>query len=164
MKLDLDRLPGGRSELAVSQELALDEFLPGPGTVRLRGDLQVDRLESRVLVRGELRAAVTAACDRCLGEFVLEVPVPVEILVIRDADPGGGDEDEASVIHQRIGEVDLEEPLREAVVLALPLQRLCRPDCRGLCPRCGADLNEGDCDCAEEEGDPRWEGLPDLGS
>ena len=58
--------------------------------------------------------------------------------------------------------VDLEPMVRDTVGVALPLNPLCREDCRGLCPRCGADRNGGDCGCAEETGDPRWSALREL--
>jgi uncharacterized protein len=164
MKLDLDRTPAGSSHLALAGDLALDLAAGGPGEVRLTGEVGVDNLEKRFLVRGELRARGRAECGRCLAEFELDFAVPVEIIVLRsEADADDDDEDDSMVIHQRTGEVDLSTALREAAILAVPQAKVCRPDCRGLCPRCGADWNQGPCDCPEDEpSDPRWEGLPDA--
>jgi uncharacterized protein len=89
-------------------------------------------------------------------------PVGVQLVILRDA--GGRDDDEdgdTAVLHQRDGIVDLCDYLRECAVLAVPLSRICRAQCRGLCSRCGIDLNEAACACAEDEPDPRWERLPD---
>jgi uncharacterized protein len=83
----------------------------------------------------------------------------VEIQVLRDVDTDEGEGD-TLVIHQRKGEVDLREALRESVVLACPQAPLCGEDCLGLCPVCGVDRNEIACTCAEEEHDPRWDALP----
>jgi uncharacterized protein len=58
--------------------------------------------------------------------------------------------------------LDLEPLAREAVVLSLPLVPLCRPDCAGLCPTCGADRNAGPCACPPPDGDPRWSALDAL--
>jgi len=58
--------------------------------------------------------------------------------------------------------IDLEPMAREAVVLGLPLAPLCRPDCKGLCPSCGADLNQGPCGCPPAAADPRWAALDAL--
>ena len=74
--------------------------------------------------------------------------------------PTGDDETDSWVIHQKTGEVDLTEPLREAVMIALPQKRVCRDDCHGLCPQCGIDLNQESCRCEDESVDPRWDGLP----
>jgi uncharacterized protein len=51
---------------------------------------------------------------------------------------------------------------REDFLLSIPISAVCRPDCRGLCPKCGKNWNEGPCDCEDDEIDPRWAGLADL--
>jgi uncharacterized protein len=66
---------------------------------------------------------------------------------------------DAWILYQVRGEVDLDEPLREAALLDLPIKRVCRDDCLGICPDCGADRNVKDCDCPREPVDPRWAGL-----
>ena len=159
MKLDLDRQGSGRTELEVSG--SLDTGLPEgrPQRVEITGTLQVDNVESRFLLTGQVAARGIAECGRCLSDFPLEWEVPVEIMVLRDVDTDEGEGD-SLVLHQSKGIVDLAEPLRECAVLALPLATICRDDCRGLCAQCGADLNETTCDCTQEEIDPRWEGLP----
>ncbi|MEW6210600.1 MAG: DUF177 domain-containing protein, partial [Acidobacteriota bacterium] len=58
--------------------------------------------------------------------------------------------------------IDLDDVVREQVELALPMSRLCKEDCLGLCQQCGADLNEGPCQCDAEESDPRWATLKEL--
>ncbi len=160
MRLDLDRTAVGQSTLAIDDHLALDLGETGPRDIRLHGDLRVDNLESRFVVRGTLEATGRAACDRCLTEFELGFDVPVELVVLCDAGEETDDGD-TPVVHQRDGVLDLTETLREAALLAVPQAKTCREECRGLCPRCGKDLNEGDCDCEDDEVDPRWEGLPD---
>jgi uncharacterized protein len=160
MKLDLERTEAGASELAVAGDLVLDFGPAGPSAVAVAGALRVDNLESRFVLRGELEACGEAVCDRCLGNFPLTFAVPVEIVILRDT--GSEDDDgDTPVIHQRQGEVDLTDALREAVALAVPLQRICREECRGLCPSCGIDLNRETCDCQQDDSDPRWAGLPD---
>ncbi len=159
MKLDLGRTPVGQSSLAMAGEFDLAFGPDGPARVEVTGEVRVDNLEGRCLVRGELAAAGSASCGRCLEEFVLRFAVPLELMILRDA--GHEDVDlDSPVLHQREGIVDLRETVREAVVLAVPLVRVCRDDCRGICAHCGADLNVGACSCAEGELDPRWDGLP----
>ena len=75
---------------------------------------------------------------------------------------GRGETDEIFVsISDNEVEYDLAPHVREAVLLEEPIQLLCGPDCRGLCPQCGADLNQGPCGCTPH-GDPRWAPLEDL--
>jgi uncharacterized protein len=161
MKLDLDRTPTGRSDLPIEVQYVLELDPIGPDKVMVAGSLHVDNLESRCVVHGELAAIMTVGCGRCLQEYALGFSVPVEVVVLRDAGRETEDAD-TLVIHQRQGEIDLTDALREAVVLAVPQARICREDCMGLCARCGADLNDGPCSCVDDDVDPRWEGLPDL--
>ena len=125
----------------------------------LDGDLAIDlvleAIEGGVLVRGEMSGAYTGSCRRCLkpvsGTFDVkgseiyrpETEVWEEGYVVRDSN------------------VDLEPMIRDTVGLALPINPLCRPECAGICPRCGADLNEGPCDCAAPT-DERWSALNQL--
>lgn len=160
MKLDLGRTPVGQSTLAVSGSVELDFGPQGPGHVQVEGELRVDNLEGRCIVRGELTANGPASCDRCLEVFPLRFTAPIEILILRDAGRETDDGD-SLVLHQRDGIVDLSESVREAAVLAVPLARICRTGCRGLCSQCGKDLNQGDCACEDDLIDPRWDGLPD---
>jgi uncharacterized protein len=160
MKLDLDRQGGGRTRLAVDERLALgeDPELGLPAEVTLRGVLVVDNLESRAIVQGTLQVSALVTCDRCLEEFAAEYPADLEVVVVRARSAEG--ELDAWVIHQRTGEVDLEEPLREAALLALPQKMLCGESCRGLCPTCGTNLNRESCNCPPVAADPREEEFP----
>lgn len=159
MKLDLERQEHGRSELPIEGDLVLGLGDGRPERATLRGTILVDNVESRFLLGGTLTAAGRAECGRCLGAFDLCWDVPLEIVVLRDVDTDEGEGD-SLVIRQATGEVDLTDALRESAVLAFPLAPVCREDCRGLCPRCGSDRNTGTCNCADEDIDPRWEGLP----
>jgi uncharacterized protein len=90
-----------------------------------------------IVARGAVATSVTHTCHRCLTEW--EEPVRLtltEVLGMKDDDDGYPVDD---------GVADLEPPIRDAVILALPLTPTCREDCRGLCAVCGADLNTGPC-------------------
>lgn len=161
MKLDLDRTASGRSELDIAGEIALEWAEDRPDRARLAGTLHVQNLDQRFLVDGEIEAEGRCTCDRCLADFDLRWTVPVEIMVLRNVDTDEGEGD-TLVLRQAKGEVDLTEPLRECLVLAYPASTVCKPDCRGICSHCGADLNTvegGVCGCAENDVDPRWAGL-----
>lgn len=161
MKLDLDRTPVGQSALPVTGRYNLDFGADRWREVEVDGVLRVDNLESRLVLRGKLDATTTVECGRCLEDFELKFRVPIETVILCDT---GHETDDVvtPVIHQRDGEVDLDDTVREATILALPQIQVCREDCRGLCARCGTDLNNGSCECVDDEIDPRWEGLPDV--
>jgi uncharacterized protein len=109
--------------------------------------------------QGDLRTTLDAACRRCLAPVPVPVTARVEVLFTEDQD---ADDPSVYVIPPRTRTLDLAPAVREELVLAVPEFVLCRDDCRGLCPRCGKDLNQGPCDCAPEKPDPRWAVLSQL--
>lgn len=146
-------------------ELALeDEHAALVSGVRAWG--RASRKDDEVRVGGSLQTSVELRCDRCLGP----VPVPVNVdfvaNFVRAGDPSAvarelRDEDlEVSVYDG--DSVDLDEIIREQILLALPARQLCRGDCKGLCPACGKNLNTEPCGCARPETDPRWAALADI--
>lgn len=118
-------------------------------------DLTLEAVEGGIVAAGTVRAPWVGECRRCLGPVDGTIEADVSELFVRDPEEG-----EAYPI---LGDhIDLEPLAREAVVLALPLVPLCRPDCAGLCTSCGADLNAGPCGCAAPGSDPRWAALDAL--
>lgn len=106
-----------------------------------------------VLVTGLARATLSGECSRCLTAVSEELEFDVQELYAY-ADKADPDDEDASVM---VGElVDLEPLIRDEVLLDLPFMPLCRPDCLGLCPTCGADLNEDPDHQHDERIDPRW--------
>ncbi len=121
--------------------------------------LTVHRVTGGYLVRVDLDARVYGPCARCLGEAVLEVHAEQEEFAPTAKE--GWEETETSEFVKDLV-VDVDGLAREALVLALPPQVVCREECRGLCPICGTDLNKGECGCVDERSDPRWSRLKDL--
>ncbi len=160
MKLNLDNLPFGRSTLEVEATFLVEDEEEGGGGLSVRGELAVDNVDSRILVTGALAVSCQSVCDRCLEAFGLVYEAGVDIQIVRTK-AGTPDEDQPDTwtLHQARGEVDLDGPLREAALLDLPFKRVCREDCLGYCPTCGADRNQKDCVCPREPTDPRWDGL-----
>jgi uncharacterized protein len=117
-------------------------------------EVVVEAVLGGVSVTGTVSAPWTGACRRCLAPASGVLHLPVRELYSED-----GDGDETYPLEDDI--VDLEPLVRDAVLLDLPLAPLCRPDCRGLCPNCGANRNEEPCAC-EAPRDPRWGALDVL--
>jgi uncharacterized protein len=118
------------------------------------------RLESvmdGVLVTGSATVPVTAECGRCLADVRTTVEAPVQELFAYSPEPG---DDEAPRLDGDY--LDLEPVLRDAVVLALPVNPLCTPDCEGLCPDCGERMDTLPDDHTHDDTDPRWAALAAL--
>ncbi|MSR07462.1 MAG: DUF177 domain-containing protein [Gemmatimonadetes bacterium] len=109
--------------------------------------------------RGMLETSVGTTCRRCLTPVVRPVAAKVDVLFSEDPE---SDDQSVYLIPPDTETLDLSPAVREELILAAPDYILCREDCRGLCPRCGKDLNEGPCDCGPEIPDPRWSGLAAL--
>lgn len=136
----------------VQTELARLEARP------LSAHLKAESVVEGILVTGHVAGEATLRCARCLSEF--RGPVALDLCELYTTPGHELPEDEAYRVEG--SEIDLEPMLRDALVLALPLNPVCREACRGLCARCGRDLNDGDCDCEESEIDPRWADLEAL--
>jgi uncharacterized protein len=121
--------------------------------------LRAESVVEGILVTGQVGGTAILQCARCLKQLPAQVEVDVCELYYGPGHEPLEDEDAYSV---KGVEVDLEPMLRDAVALALPLNPLCEEACKGLCARCGKDLNLHDCTCTEEEGDPRWAALDAL--
>jgi uncharacterized protein len=120
-----------------------------------------------IRLRGEIKARISAPCDRCLNEVAIPVQIPFD-LFYAPAKPGEGSAGERELFERDLDfaiyendQIDLDELVLEQLELSLPSRVLCREECRGLCPQCGADLNVDQCDCKPQI-DPRWRALADL--
>jgi uncharacterized protein len=129
--------------------------VPAGATVEL--DLRLESVVEGVLVSLEVHAPLAAECGRCLDPLTTQLDVPVAELFVYEPD---ADDDEVPVVDGDF--VDLEPVLRDAIVLALPLNPICAEDCAGLCARCGARLADVEPDHAHDERDPRWAALAGL--
>ncbi|WP_234025173.1 YceD family protein [Streptomyces sp. MspMP-M5] len=167
---ELGRRPGTLKRLSRSVEAPADlgnEVIGVPEGAPVELDLRLEAVMDGVLVTGTARATVTGECVRCLEplEQVLEADFQ-ELFAYPDADArttesGDDAEDEEDTLHIEDDLVDLEPVLRDAVVLALPLQPVCREDCPGLCSECGARLAD-DPDHHHDAVDMRWAALKEL--
>jgi uncharacterized protein len=130
---------------------------------------RIEPVDTGWILRARLRYQQVLACDRCLAPIRLEADELLESLLVVEPPPRGEateaqelGEDELGVVHLGGDQLDTEPLLIELIQLAVPSRPLCRPDCRGLCPQCGADRNNEPCRCEEQAADPRWAALAGL--
>lgn len=136
------------AELEITpEEMALVGSVKLEGTISNVGDV--------LLLQAQLSGQVKRACGRCLKEFT----AAAEAEVVEKFYPAGAENIENDAFVYDSDVIEITEPLREGLLLAEPMQALCKPDCRGLCPVCGADLNYGDCGCDRLTVDPRLAAL-----
>jgi len=163
----LRRSPGAswhevrRGPVEMAGPLSASGIDPGRSVVPLEADAECDVVlrpfSGGISAQGTVSAPWVGVCRRCTAPVSGELRIPVSE---RFSDVGTlGPEDEMYPIEDDT--IDLGPMVRDAIVLELPMAPLCREDCRGLCPQCGADRNEGECGCVAPR-DPRWANLDVL--
>lgn len=178
MRVNIGPIKGTRG---ASLEVDFEEKLPSPWDdahvivepVRVRAS--VTNSGRFYLVRGEIKTAAAAACDRCLEAITLPISLEFEEefrprgrapAALEEGeepgheDPAEGDGEEENTFDGDA--IDLDDVVREYLVLALPAKVTCREECAGICPHCGGNRNQVACDCEERSVDPRLAGLMDF--
>lgn len=168
---DLVGKPGATRELnrtLTREDVSSEDDSLGPADEALKGpielELHLDSVVEGILARGDIHFAVELPCARCLAPQMAEHSVSVAELFQdpRKRDPDDEDDPGYEIVDDHTA-IDLSTLLRDAILMDLPVRVLCREDCQGLCPVCGADRNETDCGHRPEESpDPRWAALADL--
>ena len=144
-----ERVAGLRTELCrVGEDAEIEADLVLEGTVE------------GVIAAGAVSGVIVETCARCLKDF--DVPFRAEVREVFSPEFGSGGEAEGGYPLPEDGFIDVEPMIRDAVVPQMPFSPLCRPDCQGLCPRCGGDRNMGECACEPEAADDRWAPLSNI--
>jgi uncharacterized protein len=171
-------------DLQLRQVRFQEEF--APGAIELQSDLrQLTALETsghaelleehvghreivpNIRLVGELSTRVEMRCARCLDPIERDIETKFDLLYRPLGSNPADDDASISEAETEIGfyqgeGILLEDVLREQILLALPVKAVCREDCKGLCPQCGANLNAESCNCAAERSDPRWSALQGI--
>lgn len=169
MRIELASLEGAKGEFA--HAYATDEFdLQDEWVCLLVAPVVSARIRrdgARVNVEGKVAAKLQLECDRCLKsiEFPVDSRFKLEYVTRQDYEAQQAielteDELDLSVFDGEA--IDLDELVREELLLAVPTHLVCQESCKGVCPTCGVNRNTTECRCGNEEVDPRWAGLKEL--
>ena len=152
--------PGAKVDFSTSVDLSdllygtcypVSEPVLASGTVRNTAGVLV--------MQGEIRTCIHGVCDRCASDFDQDVEFPIDVVLVREF---ANEENEDEWVFPLEGDnADLEDIVRTVFVLNMDTKLLCKPDCAGLCCRCGKNLNEEACTC-QKEIDPRLAALKQL--
>jgi len=135
------------------------------GVVKAVGEVTTN--SAKTTVTGSIKAPVEVGCTRCLTDVKQDLDIVFQVdFVGKELFPESKEVHlESSELDTDLiegNELDLTQVVREQILLNLPETVLCRDECKGICPTCGKDLNEGECQCGGEDIDPRWAALKDL--
>ena len=155
---DIIHVPDAKKTFQFQVDLSDLEFYGRkPITRPVLAEGSVTNHAGALVLEGTARSVLDLACDRCGKEFSREKAVQLDSLVAQDLE----DEENDEIILLEGTELDLDDVVTTAFVLAMDTKNLCSDDCKGLCAKCGADLNLGPCRCKPET-DPRWAALSQL--
>ncbi|AVT30819.1 MULTISPECIES: DUF177 domain-containing protein [unclassified Plantactinospora] len=162
---ELPRRPGVLR--AVSRTVAAPadlgvELIGVPEGADLNLDLRLESVSEGVLVSGTVTGPIKGECGRCLRPITDSLVVTIQELYAYEHSTTDETTDEDEVGRMQGDLIDLEPALRDAVVLALPTNPVCREDCPGLCPECGVHWDELPAEHSHQQVDPRWAGLSQL--
>ena len=169
MRIELENLEGGKGDFAhvyqpdelnpIDERVNLTEPAAVTGKVRLSGN--------EVFVNGHIDTRLRVECDRCLQPVELPVNADFALEYISGADYESTETAELTEAELSVsvfdGEaIDVDEIVKEQILLTVPTRMLCREDCKGICPECGTDRNTAECNCVTKDIDPRWAALKNL--
>jgi uncharacterized protein len=169
MRIELEHLEGSKGDFAhvyqpdelnpVDERVSLIAPATVNGKVRLSGN--------EVFVNGHVETRAQVECDRCLKPVELPVNVDFTLEYISDSDYESIETAELTEAEMSVSvfdgaAIDVDEIVKEQILLAVPTRMLCREDCKGICPECGADRNTVECNCVTNDIDPRWAALKNL--
>src|SRR5687767_720104 len=166
MRIELEKLQGGKGGFAhvyQPEELnPVDESVRVTQPAEIKGN--VKQAGHEVFVSGHVETRAQLECDRCLKLVELPVSADFALEYITGSDYESSSaaalsEEELAVSVFDGESIDVDEIVKEQILLAVPARTLCREECKGICPECGTDLNARQCNCADEEVDPRWAAL-----
>ncbi len=155
----MDR-PG--ESLSFQTSVDLSDLLYGtsyPVSEPVRAEGTVRNTAGVLVMSGSIQTCIHGTCDRCASDFDREVEIPIQVVMVQEL---SNEENEDEWVFPLEGDAaDLEDIVRTVFVLNMDNKLLCKPDCLGMCCRCGKNLNDGPCDC-QKEPDPRFAALRQL--
>jgi uncharacterized protein len=126
-------------------------------------NLSLQKQHNQIVLDAELHLDAHFECDRCISDFNTTLETKYRVVYLFG---NNHDEDNESLnltyLPFDAAEIVLDKDIRDYALLAIPMKKLCKADCKGLCPECGKNLNEVSCTCKYQEVDPRWLPLEDL--
>ena len=139
------------SDLQFGTCCPVSEPVVAVGTVRNTADV--------LMMKGTITTRIHGVCDRCAADFTQDVEIPIDVVLVEEF--SNEDSEDEWVFPLEADSADLEDIVRTVFVLNMDSKMLCSPDCKGLCCKCGKNLNDGPCGC-QKELDPRFAALQQL--
>jgi uncharacterized protein len=163
LKIKVSSLANGRYDYDFEGNISeLDIRNPYEGNFKT--NVVLSKFDNQIVLDSKTNILANLVCDRCAKEFqsVITSCYRMIYLFVHNVENSENEKIDIIYLHPETDKIDLSKDVRDYALLAVPMKKLCSEECKGLCPKCGKNLNDGPCDCHEEEIDPRWEPLQKL--
>lgn len=138
--------------------------LGNPFSGNITADIELNKSHNQVILNVDMKAAAVFECDRCTKVFEQQLGSVYKVVYFFGSEPVNSIDSNIIYLPPDADKINIAPEMRDYAVLSIPMKRLCREDCRGLCPKCGTDLNEAECGCEKDNSENRWLPLTDLKS
>jgi DUF177 domain-containing protein len=163
IKIKVSNLTNGRYDYNFEGK-ANDLDIPEPYVGNFNTNVALNKFDNQIILDAETGILTNLVCDRCARDFqsVVHSKFRMVYLFRFRSDDSADEKVDVVYLHPETDKIELDKDIRDFAILALPMKKLCTEDCKGLCLKCGKNLNDGPCNCVEEIVDPRWEVLQKL--
>ncbi|MFZ2322152.1 MAG: DUF177 domain-containing protein [Ignavibacteriaceae bacterium] len=124
--------------------------------------VRLNKLHDQIILSVKSEFKVKYQCDRCGTDFNSKLNSDYQIVYLMNEEPAETDSVNVTYLSRTADKIDIKDDVREFALLSVPMKKLCKDDCKGLCYKCGTDLNKEQCKCSNDEIDPRWKPLINL--
>lgn len=161
MKIKVAGLENGKNSYDFESEVEKID-LAKPFFGKYKTKVVLNKFDDQLILESSTKVSANLNCDRCGVEFSQEISSKYKMIyllrVIEDAE----EEINITYLSPNTDKIDIAKEVRDYAILSIPMKRLCKEDCKGLCSKCGTNLNEDQCECKDDEIDDRWKILLDL--
>lgn len=163
IKIKVSNLTNGRYDFDFEGK-ASDLEIPEPYLGNFKTKIVLDKFDHQIIVDAVTEIPAILFCDRCAREFQSEINSKFKMVYLFRSkyDESENEKEEVVYLHPDNDKIDLDKDIRDFAILGVPMKMLCSENCKGLCPKCGKNLNDGSCNCTEVMLDPRWEPIQKL--
>jgi uncharacterized protein len=140
------------------RELNLEEPFQG----NFSAEIKLSKTNNQIILDADFLVNAHFECDRCSNDFNTELDGSYRTVYFLGSKPDGEEKDNLVYLPSTADRIEIGNDLRDFAVLSIPMKKVCKEDCKGLCYNCGKDLNEGECGCDKSKTDVRWLPLMEL--
>ncbi len=161
MKIKISNLSDGSHQFRFVEPVStIGLESPFEGSIEV--DVEINKIHNQLILDASILVNTVFECDRCTAAFSRPLHAEYEMVYMLGVDPVETESDNITYLSAEADSINISKDIKDFTILAVPMKKLCSEECKGLCSRCGKNLNEGDCSCSKNETDARWFPLMEL--